>query len=606
MSRAGDSPPDFLAVARQLELLSVDACAALAAESQATGLAPRELALRQGVLNPTQIDVVETLCRPREAIPGYEIVGVIGRGGMGVVYRARQLALDRFVALKTVLLSQLADHTALRRFEQEATLAARLSHPNIVAAYDFGKHQGRLYFAMELVAGEDADKRTRRSAGLDEPLAWAIVRQVAAGLAHAHKLGVIHRDIKPSNVLLVEPPAGFPLPAGVPLVKIADFGLARLAEDSDRTQLTSANAALGSPHYMAPEQWERSDIDHRADIYALGATAWHLLIGQAPLAELPLTQLIAHKVRGQVPDVRRERPHISEVSAELIRDMMAVDPRRRPADYAELLRRIDRLGLAGIAPAGGLLAASAPTADFAAGETWPAIRRRASRRWVLAGAALLAGMIAVGGVAWLWPDSSPGQPDLVVAGRAGNLFDGLAIDEWRPQSGGWSPARNADRADVLQGTGVVRRAISLPDAEGKSTPVPYYRLTLFVQLHEATAAEVHFDLAAPSSKAERQVVRLTSAGSQLGRRAGDAGELSRLGPVLPFELPATAVHVVVVERHTGGWWVTVDEQSLGGRRGLFADPAPEFRLRAEGGPAWFSDVSVEELLPPAGPAPLGR
>src|SRR6478735_6019930 len=123
---AGDGRPDFLAIAKDLGLVSAESIAELTAESEATGIPLEQLVLRHGLLSAAQFDIVETLRSPRDAVPGYEIVSVLGRGGMGVVYRARQLALDRLVALKTVLLSQLGEQSALRRFEQEATLAARL------------------------------------------------------------------------------------------------------------------------------------------------------------------------------------------------------------------------------------------------------------------------------------------------------------------------------------------------------------------------------------------------------------------------------------------------------------------------------------------------
>ena len=262
---------DFLSVASALALLSPEQVEKLTAEAASKQSLPSQLALQKGLLNVTQIDIVETLLRPTEIIPGYEILGVLGQGGMGVVYRARQLNLKRIVALKTVLVTQMADEAALQRFEQEAQAVARLAHPHIIAAYDFGRHDGRLYFAMELVEGEDVHRLIARRGRLDERTAWGLVRQAAAGLAHAAQQGIVHRDIKPANLLLVEPPAGFPLPAGMPLVKIADFGLARLAAAADEaTRLTSAGTAVGSPHYMPPEQLRGEPVDQRADVFALG------------------------------------------------------------------------------------------------------------------------------------------------------------------------------------------------------------------------------------------------------------------------------------------------------------------------------------------------
>ena len=168
---------------------------------------------------------------------------------------------------------------------KKAQALARLTHPHIVAAYDFGRHEGRLYFAMELVIGEDADKLIRRKGALDEWAVWGMVRQAAAGLAHAAHHGIVHRDIKPANLLLVDPPMGFPLPAGLPMVKIADFGLAQLAASTDeRTRLTSVGDAVGSPNYMSPEQMLGGPVDLRTDIFSLGASAFHMLTGKPPQA----------------------------------------------------------------------------------------------------------------------------------------------------------------------------------------------------------------------------------------------------------------------------------------------------------------------------------
>jgi serine/threonine protein kinase len=145
-------------------------------------------------------------------IPGYEILSVLGRGACGVVYRARQLKLDRIVALKTVQLQSPSRSTALARFELEAVALAKLQHPNIVNVFDYGHHDGQVYMAMELLDGEDLERRLRRLGRLDDRTAWTIARQTAAALSHAAALGIIHRDIKPANLFLVPPPTGFGLP----------------------------------------------------------------------------------------------------------------------------------------------------------------------------------------------------------------------------------------------------------------------------------------------------------------------------------------------------------------------------------------------------------
>ena len=332
----------FFARAEELGFLSGDTREEATQAANTTQASPADFALRQGWLSAAQIEIVHTLLNPREAIPGYEILGLLGFGGMGVVYRATQLALQRPVALKTILVHQLGKGQAVQRFEQEAVTIGRLVHPHIVAAYDFGRQAGRLYLAMELVNGVDADTWVRDSGPLPEAFAWRLARQVASGLAHAAALGVVHRDIKPANLLLVTPPAGFELPPGVPLVKIADFGLAWLSEaDDQHTRLTSQGSTLGSPHYMAPEQLEAREVDQRTDIYALGATVFHCLTGNPPWHGLGLSQLMAKKLSGDVPELGNLNQPLQPESVRLLNDMLAHEPSARPADYAELLRRID-------------------------------------------------------------------------------------------------------------------------------------------------------------------------------------------------------------------------------------------------------------------------
>ncbi len=601
-----DASRDFLEVARELDLLTAETAASLSAESTARGQTPRDLAQEKGLLTAIELEIIETLRSPQRAVPGYVMVGLIGYGGMGVVYRARQLALDRTVALKTILVRQLADATAIKRFEQEATLAARLAHPNIITAYDFGRHEGRLFFAMELVEGEDAERLVRRAGPLDEVLAWSLVRQTAAGLAHAKQLGIVHRDIKPANLLLVKPPAGFPLPAGVPLVKIADFGLARLTQDdAERTRLTTGTAALGSPLYMAPEQLQAGQIDHRVDLYALGATAYQLLAGQAPLAGRTMAQVMSAKLSGAIPDLRSLAPGVSAESARLVRTLLEVEPEKRPAEYDELIAQIDGL----IAQVGksslrsdwtgqlGQIAVSAAPTMAVQGSTTKEVSPeiRTDRRWmiwtVVAG---LAGIAAVIPLAMqLLGPRDPGRRDLVPSGRRADLFNGREIEQWVIEAGGWHPSRNDDNATVLQGNGVVLRRIAFTDAAGKMIPAEFYRLTLFVQLHEAKSAEVQFEFPQPSPL----ILRLTHEGSQLGRRMGGVGKFTPLGPFLPYVIAADKQHVVQIERHTGGWWVLVDEQLAGAVAARVPEPAPEFRLVADK-PTWFSDIVVEELVAP--------
>ena len=208
------------------------------------------------------------------AFPDLEIIELVGVGGMGVVYKARQPRLDRFVALKLLPQSLSADPTFAERFDREARFLARLTHPNIVSVHDFGRAGGFCYLLMEFVDGLNL-RQAMRAGRFTPEEALALVPRVCAALQYAHEQGVLHRDIKPENILLDADGR----------VKIADFGIAKLlGNDPTDITLTRSGARLGTPHYMAPEQIEQpSQVDHRADIYSLGVVFYELLTGELPL-----------------------------------------------------------------------------------------------------------------------------------------------------------------------------------------------------------------------------------------------------------------------------------------------------------------------------------
>jgi tRNA A-37 threonylcarbamoyl transferase component Bud32 len=212
--------------------------------------------------------------------PQLEVLGPIGRGGMGVVYKARQVKLGRLVALKLIRPESADDAAFAERFGREARAMARLNHPNIVMVHDFGEVGGLYYLLMEWVDGADL-RRPLQAGALPPERALAVALQVCDALGYAHAQGVVHRDIKPENILL----------DAQGRVKIADFGLAKLLEPSSGVPaLTETRHVMGTPHYMAPEQRERPrEVDHRADIYSLGVVLYEMLTGALPLGryELP-------------------------------------------------------------------------------------------------------------------------------------------------------------------------------------------------------------------------------------------------------------------------------------------------------------------------------
>lgn len=254
----------------------------------------------------------------RARFPQFEVLEPIGRGGMGVVYRARQVRLDRVVALKVLREDFAADPTFAERFEREARALARLSHPNIIAVYDFGEVDGRFYLVMEYIDGTCVRELIRAGHMLPKE-ALAIVPQICAGLQYAHEQGVVHRDIKPENIL-VDQDGG---------VKIADFGLAKLVRGKGRENLTRSGQVVGTPMYMAPEQLDDPlSVDHRADIYSLGVVLYEMLT-----RELPMGNFEPPSMRAQV-DVRLD---------EVVLKTLQQQPERRYQHASEVQTRVEEI-----------------------------------------------------------------------------------------------------------------------------------------------------------------------------------------------------------------------------------------------------------------------
>jgi eukaryotic-like serine/threonine-protein kinase len=273
-----------------------------------------------------------------DAPPGYELLGELGRGGMGVVYLARQAALDRLVALKMLLAGAHAGPEELDRFGAEARAVARLQHPNIVQIHEVGAHQGLPYLSLELVAGGPLD---RRLAGTPLPAREAarLVEALAGAVQAAHERGVVHRDLKPANVLLAGA-AGAPVGQCVP--KVTDFGLAkRLDQGGGRT---GTGAVLGTPSYMAPEQaaGRPAAVGPAADVYALGAILYECLTGRPPFrAETPLDTMQQVASAEPAPPSRLQ-PKVPRDLETVCLKCLQKDPKKRyasAADLADDLRR---------------------------------------------------------------------------------------------------------------------------------------------------------------------------------------------------------------------------------------------------------------------------
>ncbi|MBX3466141.1 MAG: serine/threonine protein kinase [Planctomycetes bacterium] len=334
-------------------------------------------------------------------VPGYRLLGELGRGGMGVVYKALQKRLDRVVALKVVNPGAAREPDYLRRFNQEALALARLNHPNIVQVYDYGEAAGRVYLALEFVEGDDAYKALRKGGAMSEAQALRITRDAAVGLGHAHAAGIIHRDVKPANLLLV--PRAKPGPDDHWVAKVTDLGLARQQTGAPGDgQTTRAGTILGSPSYMAPEQAEGKPADFRSDIYALGATLYHLVTGRPPFEAESAIQVIVKKQTERLEDPRALAPRLSDAAVRVLDRCMARPPADRYPTYEALIEDLERVlrgddPLAPVVPehASSLqLGPLRPTVRLAAPARGPASGAVAAA--VVAGAVVVSGAVSIG------------------------------------------------------------------------------------------------------------------------------------------------------------------------------------------------------------------
>lgn len=278
-------------------------------------------------------------------IGNYLILDKLGEGGMGKVYKAKQVRLSRLVALKVVRNSLIANETALKRFQREAKAAAQLAHPNIVRLFDADQVGDRHFLAMEYVEGSDLSKLAKDGGTLPIGMACSFIRQAASGLQHAHDLGLIHRDIKPSNLLVTTPPKNARgEPGGV--IKILDMGLARLNglpdDDSGASALTQDGTVVGTPDFMSPEQGKNSSsVDARSDLYSLGCTLYFLLAGQPPFPHgTTLEKLLQHQIDPPKP-VRELRPDIPVEVAQIVHKLLAKKPEDRHQSGSELAQALE-------------------------------------------------------------------------------------------------------------------------------------------------------------------------------------------------------------------------------------------------------------------------
>lgn len=296
-----------------------------------------ELLVKRGYITPSQVTRLnmavdeDSMYKPAQQIPGFQVLSKLGQGAMAVVFKAKQLSLDRIVAIK-VLPKRLSENPEfVERFYREGRAAARLNHPNIVQAFDVGESSGYHYFVMEYIDGDTIYERVTDGRCMSEADAIRILLQTATALGHAHEVGLIHRDVKPKNIMLTKTDD----------VKLADMGLAREVGDY-ATAAAEAGRAYGTPYYISPEQIRGEiNIDSRADIYALGATFYQMVTGRVPFdGNTPSAVMHKHLKEALVPPDHINHALSSGVG-EIIEVMMAKEPDDRYATTAELISDLE-------------------------------------------------------------------------------------------------------------------------------------------------------------------------------------------------------------------------------------------------------------------------
>jgi len=338
----------------------------------------------------------------------YEVLAVIGEGGMGRVYRVRHRRLGRAFALKALRVDLARDAVLAERFIQEARAAAVVSHPNVVQINDFGTlSSGQPYFVMELLEGRTLTRILRDEGPIEPGRCAAIARQIAEALAAAHAMGVIHRDLKPDNVILVRPIGAHPT------VKVLDFGLAKVAGSS---RLTRPGVVFGTPHYMSPEQAGGESFDHRVDIYALGIVMFEMLTGRVPFEADTYMGVLSKHLYAAPPSLHEYHPPAGGLAGfeALIAGCLAKKPDDRWPGMTELARRLNAL----IIPPPGV--SRPPVTDDSPSnpsDELPSIPTVQSWPWYVAGAVAL--LAIIGGIWWHFSrHPASGQPGMGVAAAA--------------------------------------------------------------------------------------------------------------------------------------------------------------------------------------------
>ncbi len=260
----------------------------------------------------------------------YELLAELGAGGFGRVYRVRDLELERMVALKVLHPTLTQDPAGIERFRQEARLAARVHHPNIVGIFEIGGRSGLIWYTMELVEGPSLAQLVQKEGPLPLDRVLALLRDALAALTHAHGIGLVHRDIKPENLLIAKGGS----------LRITDFGLARALRGQGR--FSGASSRSGTPQFASPEQLLAGKVDIRTDLYSLAAVGYFLLLGRPPFAGNTPEAILAKQTTNQVADLRAERPDVGPEVEKALRLALQADKNARYPTASEFLHALNR------------------------------------------------------------------------------------------------------------------------------------------------------------------------------------------------------------------------------------------------------------------------
>lgn len=568
-------------------------------------------AIARDLISTADVERLRPLADPDGFLPGYQIEELIGQGASGTVYRATHTALGRNVALKLLKSGVLDDKILAGRSQLEARIGASLQHPGIVTVHDYGVHHQRIYLAMEFLRGESLEEVIDRDGAIDPLEALKIVRQVAIALRYATSEGVVHRDIKPANLMLVQDNAGTSDLTTGKVIKVTDFGLASTSQDADATRLTVAGSTLGTPCYVAPEQLESTDVDQRADIYALGATMFHMVTGRRPFGNANAFKALAAKMQGSEEWLQVMDQSVPEPVRQLVVDMTRSDPSARIPDYETLEARISR-----IVNSQQVAAAAIPQHEVATVES-----RSQLWSWVV-------GVVVLGaatfGLVWFWPadrtqPSGPVDPARTTApsppqDTTPDRQETRTVDEFRllnvrkglpdeRMQTGWRIGKDKEQAPVLVGEyGWIRYGLKEPHRR-----TGFHRFGVTIDTSAGSEVDVCFGLEAGGLC---NLARVQKDRVVLGRgRVSDDREPT-FGAVdedayLQFEpagleqptLRGTPhLSTIHVERQPKAWFINVNGRQLGTVAAMPGDD-PAIYLRVNSGIAFFSDTWVYALEP---------